>query len=356
MTARPRVIVDPHFRSMGDVFSPADAHRLADVVDVVWGRDDPMPLEEFHASLPYAVAIVSGGWRYGPVLHDAKNLQAILTVSGGWPPELDYGQCFARGIRILSAAPGFAGAVAEMALGLALASSRDIAGGDRAMRSSEERWLSAADGLDTFLLSGKRVGLVGFGNVGRRLRELLDPFGCEVCAYDPWLTDAYLRQEGVEPTSLERLLESSRVIFVLATPTSENEAMLSRALLELVGPHAVLVLVSRAHVVDFEALTELVVAGRFRAAIDVYPDEPFDPEHPLRTAPAAVLSPHRAGLVQDALWELGRMVVDDLEAIVRGLPPRRMQTAEPELATRYVRTTQLVQRAAQNSFVAGRST
>jgi phosphoglycerate dehydrogenase-like enzyme len=88
----------------------------------------------------------------------------------------------------------------------------------------------------------------------------------------------------------------------------------------------------------------------------VYPDEPFDPEHPLRTAPAAVLSPHRAGLVQDALWELGRMVVDDLEAIVRGLPPRRMQTAEPELATRYVRTTQLVQRAAQNSFVAGRST
>jgi phosphoglycerate dehydrogenase-like enzyme len=327
---------------MGDVFSPADAHRLADVVDVVWGRDDPMPLEEFHASLPYAVAIVSGGWRYGPVLHDAKNLQAILTVSGGWPPELDYDQCFARGIRILSAAPGFAGAVAEMALGLALASSRDIAGGDRAMRSSEERWLSAADGLDTFLLSGKRVGLVGFGNVGRRLRELLDPFGCEVCAYDPWLTDAYLRQEGVEPTSLERLLESSRVIFVLATPTSENEAMLSRALLELVGPDAVLVLVSRAHVVDFEALTELVGAGRFRAAIDVFPTEPLDPEHPVRQVPEAVLSPHRAGLVQEALREIGRLVVDDLEAMIRGLPPRRLQVAEPELASRYVRTTQLV--------------
>jgi phosphoglycerate dehydrogenase-like enzyme len=246
--------------------------------------------------------------------------------------------------------------VAEMALGLALASSRDIAGGDRAMRSSEERWLSAADGLDTFLLTGKRVGLVGFGNVGRRLLELLDPFGCEVCAYDPWLTDAYLRQEGVESTSLERLLESSRVIFVLATPTSENEAMLSRALLELIGRDAVLVLVSRAHVVDFEALTELVLAGRFRAAIDVYPDEPFDPDHPLRTATAAVLSPHRAGLVQDALWELGRMVVDDLEAIVRGLPPRRMQPAEPELATRYVRTTQLIQRGSPDPLVARRGT
>jgi phosphoglycerate dehydrogenase-like enzyme len=356
VTAKPQVIVDPHFRSMSDVFAPVDARRLTDVVDVVWGRDEPIPLEEFHASLPHAVAIVTGGWRYGPVLDDADKLQAILTVSGGWPPELDYGRCFSRGIRVLSAAPGFAGGVAEMALGLALATSRDIAGGDRAMRSGEERWLSAAEDLDTFLLTGKRVGFVGFGNVGRRLRELLAPFGCELCAYDPWLTDAYLSQEGVEPTSLEHLLESSRVVFVLATPTSENEAMVSRSLLELVNPDAVLVLVSRAHVVDFEALTELVLAGRFRAAIDVYPEEPFDPEHPLRTARNAVLSPHRAGLVQDALWELGRMVVDDLEAIARGLPPRRMQSAEPELATRYLRTTQLVQRAAPDRFAAGRST
>ena len=341
---------------MGDLFSAADAERLTDVVDVVWGRDEPMPLEEFRGALPEAVAIVSGGWRYGPVLHDARRLEAILTVSGGWPPELDYAQCFALGIRVLSAAPGFAHSVAEMALGLALACSRDIASGDRAMRSSEESWLSAADGLDTFLLSGKGVGFVGFGNIGRRLRALLEPFGCDISAYDPWLTDAYLREEGVEPSSLDALLASSRVIFVLATPTSENEALLSRSRLELVTPGSVLVLVSRAHVVDFEALTDLVLAGRFRAAIDVYPEEPLDAAHPIRTAPGAVLSPHRAGLVQEALWELGRMVVDDLEAIARGLPPRRMQAAEPELASRHVRTTQLVQRAGSSPLAAGRGT
>jgi phosphoglycerate dehydrogenase-like enzyme len=343
---RPKVIVDPHFRGMNEIFSGHDASRLEGLVDVVWGRDEPMPLDEFRTALPGVLAVVSSGWRYGPVLDDAQELRAILTVSGGWPPELDYTRCFERGIRVLSAAPAFAAAVAEMALALALACSRDLIGEDRAMRAGDERFASNADGLDTFLLFGKRVGFVGFGNIGRRLRELLDPFGCEVCAYDPWLTDPYLRQERVEPTSLERLLESSRVIFVLATPTSENEALLSRALLELVRPDAIVVLVSRAHVVDFEALTELVLAGRFRAAIDVYPEEPFDPEHPIRTAPGAVLSPHRAGLVQDALWELGRMVVDDLEAIARGLPPRRMQAAEPELATRYVRTTRLVQRTA----------
>ena len=221
-----------------------------------------MPVDAFREALPDAFAVVSSGWRYGRVLDEAVSLKAIFTVSGGWPPELDYGLCFERGIRVLSSAPAFAAAVAEMALGLALAAGRDIVGGDRVMRSREERWLSSADDLGTFLLYGKRVGLVGVGNIGRRLRALLEPFGCHVCAYDPWLTEVYLREERVEPVELDRLLETSRVIFVLAAPTIENKALLSRERLQLLAPDAVLVLVSRAHVVDFGALTELVLAGR----------------------------------------------------------------------------------------------
>jgi phosphoglycerate dehydrogenase-like enzyme len=338
---RRKVIVDPFFRSMEDIFSPQEAERLAGLVEIVWGRDEPMPPEEFETALADAVAVVCGGWRYGQVLSRADNLRAIITVSGGWPPELDYERCFERGIRVLSAAPAFAAAVAEMALALALACGRDLVAEDRAMRSAEERFLNSARTLETSLLFGKPVGFVGFGNIGRQLRRLLEPFGCELRAFDPWLTDAYLREEGVEPAGLEQLLESSRVVFVLATPTTENAALLSRDLLELVRPDDVLVLVSRAHVVDFDALTELVLAGRFRAAIDVFPYEPLDPNHPIRTASHAVLSPHRAGLVREALWEIGSLVVDDLEAIVHGLPPRRLQAAEPELAARYVRTTQI---------------
>jgi phosphoglycerate dehydrogenase-like enzyme len=338
---RPKVIVDPFFRAMDDVFSAQEAQRLAGLVEVVWGRDEPMPPEAFAASLPEAFAIVSSGWRYGAVLDDASTLRAILTVSGGWPPELDYARCFERGIRVLSAAPAFADGVAEMALALALASARDLVAEDRLMRGGDESWLNSARPLDTFLLTGKRVGFVGFGNIGRRLRALVEPFGCELCAYDPWLTDANLRDERVDPMSLRQLMATARVIFVLATPTSENQALLSRELLELVSPDAVLVLASRAHVVDFDALTELVLAGCFRAAIDVYPSEPLDAAHPLRGATGAVLSPHRAGLTRESLLEIGARVVDDLEAIVGGLPPRRLQVAEPELAARYVRTTQI---------------
>jgi phosphoglycerate dehydrogenase-like enzyme len=132
------------------------------------------------------------------------------------------------------------------------------------------------------------------------------------------------------------------VIFVLATPTSENRALLSRDLLERIQSGAALVLVSRAHVVDFEALTELVIAGRFKAGIDVFPSEPLELDHPIRNAPGAILSAHRAGALPEALLQVGDRVVDDLEAIARGLPPRRLQVAEPELAAKYVRTTTLV--------------
>ena len=96
-----------------------------------------------------------------------------------------------------------------------------------------------------------------------------------------------------------------------------------------------LVLISRAHVVDFDALTDLVLEGRFKAAIDVFPVEPLPADHPIRQAPGAVLSAHRAGSVKQGLCEIGRMVVDDIEAIVQGLPPQRMQLAQPELIGRF---------------------
>ncbi len=334
MADKPVVIVDPHFRTMDEIFSPADRERLYRTVTVVWGQDEPMPSEAFAQALPEAVAVVCTRWRHGgEILDQAGKLRAILDVSGGFPP-LDYDRCFDRRIRVLSAAPAFARAVAEMSLGLALACSRDICAGDRAFRAGQEQWQHRGN-VGTFMLYGRRVGFIGFGSLARALRPLIESFGCPISVYDPWLSPGYLRSQGVTPVSLEELLATSWVIFVLAVPSVENRHFLGRAELERIQPGAVLVLVSRAHVVDFEALTDLVLAGRFKAAVDVFPHEPLDPDHPIRRAEGAVLSAHRAGSVREALWEIGEMVVDDLEAIVAGLPPRRLQPAEPELAFRY---------------------
>lgn len=332
---KPIVLVDPYFRRMEEIFSTVDLARLYDLVEVVWGKDEPMPPEAARETLAQATAVVCATWRYEESLYHAPHLRAILTVSGGFPLNFDYDYCFAHNIQVLTAAPAFARSVAEMALGMALACSRDIAAGDRAMRAGSERWLHAGN-VDTFLLYDQPVGFIGFGSLAQALRPLLQPFGCHTSVYDPWLGPGYLRSQGVEPVNdLGQLLASSKVIFVLAVPSVENRALLSRQLLEQIQPGAVLVLISRAHVADFEALTELVLAGRFKAAIDVFPNEPLAPDHPIRQASHAVLSAHRAGSVKEGLWEIGQMVIDDLEMIVQELPPRRMQLALPQLVNRY---------------------
>lgn len=334
--AKPIVIVDPHFRRIAEIFWPQDLDRLRAVAEVVWARDRPMPAEVTTEVLPEAEAVVTGGWgRYGrEALDRAPRLRAILDVGGSFPgPELDYETCFARGIRVLGSAWAFGPMVAEMALGLALAACREIPAGDAAIREGTERWRHAGN-TGTFSLYDQPVGFIGCGGLARALRPLLAPFRCPIRAYDPWLTETFIRQEGYTPSSLEELLSCCRFVFVLAVPSPENRALLDRSRLELLQPGSVLVLMSRAHLVDFDSLTDLVLAGRFRAAIDVFPNEPLPPDHPIRRAPGTVLSAHRAGSVPDGLREIGRAIVDDLEAILAGLPPRRMQQAQPELIRR----------------------
>jgi phosphoglycerate dehydrogenase-like enzyme len=134
----------------------------------------------------------------------------------------------------------------------------------------------------------------------------------------------------VTPASLEELIATSRFLFVLAVPSASNRALLDREMLERIPPDAILLLMSRSHLVDFDALTELVTAGRFRAAVDVYPQEPLPHDHPIRKAPGVILSSHRAGAILEAIQNIGRIAVRDLEAVLRGLPPQEMQSAQPE--------------------------
>jgi len=264
--------------------------------------------------------------------HGAPGLKAIVEVPGVHPsPErLDYETCFRRGIRVMRCAPAFAPMVAEMGLAHALACLRQLCEADRKMRTAGEEWWKQ----EVSTLYDAPVGMIGYGSLARALRPLLMPFRCKVSAFDPWLPGSYLRSQGVEPIGLEDLLRTSRVIFVLAIPSKENQEMLSRKLLELIPRDSVLCLLSRSHVMDFGALTDLVVQGRFRAAIDVFPKEPLPPDHPIREAEFAVLTPHLAGGAKQARLKVGRMVADDVEAISAGLPPMQMQVANPEFIGR----------------------
>jgi phosphoglycerate dehydrogenase-like enzyme len=330
--AKPRVILAPAFRAVNDIFRPDALARLHDVAEVVWGRDEPMPQAEFEAALTDATAVAFGWWTYGfdAIAKAGQNLKFVYEVAGTLDhPDLDYATCFERGIAVGSCAPAFAPAVAEMALALGLASGRMLTAGDAEFRAGTERWLEAGnDGVVTHW--GKTFGFIGAGSISRHLQSLLAPFDGRFVAYDPWLDPKALTERNIEPVGLEQLVTSSDIIYVLALPTPENKWMVSRELMELLLPHQLLVVVSRAHLVDFDAMTEMVLAGRFRAATDVFPAEPFPSDHPIRRAPGAVLSAHKAGPIPEAMYDIGQMVVDDLTIRLTGEGALRMQYATPE--------------------------
>ena len=321
-----KVLLNPYARTIELLFRPEDFDRLQSACDLVWAKNEAS--EDFVESVREDLfGIVGGRWSYGDV-NRFPNLKVIAETSGGFPSpdKLDYAACFSRDIRVLSCAPAFGPTVAEMGLGLALAVARQIVWYDASLKRGD--WQRRAPGLEHSLY-GLQAGFIGFGSLARCLKPLLEPFGCPIQVYDPWMTDAYLKLQGVTPVDLETVLSTSQLIFVLATPTGSNRDQIGRELLEKIRSDAIFLLLSRSHVVDFDALTDLLLDGRFRAGIDVYPKEPLPLDHPIRNAPNVVFSTHRAGAIQEAFHEIGRIVTNDMVAVVNGLLPREMQMADP---------------------------
>lgn len=331
---KPKAILDPHPRTLELLFSRGDLKRLKSLLTLTVWEGSRMPGHILEQHLPEASVIIGQTDLPRERLERAKRLKAIINVEGNFQPNVDYEYCFGRGIHVLSTGVAFGKAVAEMALGLAIALARGIAEGDRLFRKGKEVY-GRLSNQDSFLLAGAEVGFIGFGNLGRALLKLLAPFQCRIRVYDPWLPDRWLEESGLAPSSLEDLLAASRFVFVLAGATADNRAMLDRRRLSLLPKGACLVLVSRASLVDFDALTAKLAKGDIRAAVDVFPEEPFRKAHRIRKLDNAILSAHRSGSLPSAYRLMGEMLVDDLAQILNGLPPLRLQRAERETVARF---------------------
>jgi phosphoglycerate dehydrogenase-like enzyme len=329
---KPVALLCPAPQSVANIFSPEDLGRLHERYDVREVLDPADPVID--AVLPESFAVIGQIDLPRHRIDAALPLRAVLNVEGNFYPNVDYAACFDRGIYVLGCGPAYAQPVAEFALGLGLDLARGISREDRAFRRAEERYLAAGN-ADAILLSESRIGLLGLGNLGRALLPLLRPFGARLLGHDPWLPDSVLRAEGIEPHSLSSLLANVDLLFVLASTTTENSAALDASALALLPDGARVVLVSRASIVDFDALRAEVRSGRLYAAIDVWPEEPMAADEPLRGERNVVLSAHRAGALTSAFRLIGEMVLDDLAQIERGLPPMRMQVAARELVGRY---------------------
>ena len=332
--ARPLIVIDPEPRGLSEIFGPAEWSRLESLGELaVHEGPGRMPAERFEPLLAEMELLIGQSDMPKARLDRAPKLRAIVNVETNFLQNVDYETCFARGIHVLAPGSAFARPVAEMTLGLVIDLARGVTAADRAMRAGREKWLlEGAAGC--FSLYGASVGLVGFGDLARAFVPLLQPFGCPIRAYDPWVSDHFMAGFGVEPASLDEVLRTSRVIVIFAAVTSENLGFLGKREFETIAPGSVVLLMSRAGVVDFPEFLRQIESGRFRAATDVFPVEPAPPDDPARKVEGLVLSPHRAGAMTDSLLEIGRQTVADAGLVLRGLPPLSSRRAQRETVAR----------------------
>ncbi len=329
---KPLVLIDPDPRSRAMILSDdawAELNGLARVV--AWFDGGRMPREMVEQHLPEASIIIGQTSLNAADIARASKLRAVINVKGNWEPTLDYAACQANGIHVLSIAPAMAQAVAEWCLGAAIDLGRGLTQANTDFRAGTERY-GIRGNENAVTLYGATVALIGYGNLGRALRPLLAPFGCEILVHDPWLPAGWLAEQGSRAVPLDEALSAPNFLFLLAGVTTENAGFLGATNLAKIRPDACVILASRAEIVDLAALTELAEAGKFRAAVDVFPEEPVPPDHPIRRTQKLLLSSHRAGGTWHSYGRISAMMMDDVRLVLQGLPPMRLQRAEPRLA------------------------
>lgn len=336
--SKPLVVLDQFFRKVEELFSPQAYACLSDRTEICGGLNWPMERKDFLDQLPQASFVIAAHPKLSRMeLKSAPNLRAVIEVSGTFAEGLDYEHCFQNGIDVLSCAPGFKRVVAEMTVAMILAGARGLVDQHERFRIGHEHWLDDRPSHD-FSLFGQTIGFVGFGAIARETSRLLAPFSPHLMAYDPWLSESSPDlPEGLALTSLEELADKARCIVIAAAPTNENYQLINAQLIARMLPGTLVVLASRAHLVDFDAMVKAADAGHIRFATDVFPTEPVLSRSAIRHAPNVILSPHRAAAVEGGRHPIGDMILHDITSILEGRPTRQLQKANPDRITSILR-------------------
>ena len=184
--SKPKILIDPLPRTMDMIFRPEAQRRLAEIAELTLFESGRMPDEMVERALPESEVLIGQTDLSRERLDRAPKLRAIFNVEGNFLPNIDYQCCFERGTRVLIASPAFAVSVAESALGLALDLTRGISRNHGKFKTrTEDYGLVSNEGCRLF--TGLKVGVIGFGDLGRAFRPLVQPFHCPVKVYDPWL-------------------------------------------------------------------------------------------------------------------------------------------------------------------------
>src|ERR1700678_2275292 len=232
------------------------------------------------------------------LLRRAPTLLIVSSNGAGYDP-VDVEACTAAGVIVVNQSGGNAQSVAEHALAMLITLSKRIIQADRVLRREANINRNALMGAEA---QGKTIGIVGLGNVGRRIAALCKGLlNMNVLAYDPYLSATEMAERGGEKVTLEELLQRSDFVSISCPLTKDNRSMIGAREFSLMQRHAYFITTARGFIHDEAALDKVLhdkkIAG---AGLDVWEKEPPPASHPLMKYDTVMVTPHMAGVTVEA--------------------------------------------------------
>jgi len=247
------------------------------------------------------------------VIDAAPKLEVIAQGTSG-TDNIDEAAVRERGINVISLPGENANAVAELVIGFMLSLTRTIPFYSREVKAA--KW-PRDDCATRHELQHFRLGIIGLGEVGKRVARLAHAFRMQVFAFDPYLTDAVVSDRGaVHVDSLEKLLAVSDIVTIHAPLTVETRRMIGRRELQQLSRGSYLISAARGEIIDQKAAVDALASGQLAGlAMDVFDPEP--PAAPFPDDPRLILTPHVAGCTYECRSAIGEKLWEKVRAFYR---------------------------------------
>ncbi|KPJ88134.1 MAG: hypothetical protein AMS17_06500 [Spirochaetes bacterium DG_61] len=255
------------------------------------------------------------------ILERANKLRVVCTARGG-VDNIDMAALNERLIPVINTPHHNTNAVTEYVVGLMIAETRNIARSHFALRNGT--WRERYPNTEFIPeLSGSKIGILGFGQIGRAVAKKLKPFDVEILVYDPYVNKETVQESGYRSVDLGTLLRESDIVSLHVRLTDSTRGMIGEEELRTMKPSSYIINTARAGLIDLNALVRALkenwISG---AAIDVYEEEPAPLHHPLFTLDNVTVTNHRAGDTRNAYWNAPVLMGKQLAMLLRGQKPR----------------------------------
>jgi phosphoglycerate dehydrogenase-like enzyme len=262
----------------------------------------------------------------GSLLREGRSLRLVQLLTAGYD-KVDLTTAAELGIPVATNGGANAWGVAEQTVALLLALYRRLIQCDRSVR--EGKWRKAISGFDTFEVAEKTVGLIGVGNVGRKVAKRFKAFEARILYHDIVPAPDIEKELGGRRVSLDELLRESDILSIHVPLLRNTRDLIGERELSLMKPTAVLLNTSRGEIVDEAALCAALREKRIAGAgLDVYHQEPISPENPLLKLENVILTPHTAGHTYEGWFRRSRFAWENIQRVASGQNP--LSLARPE--------------------------